>query len=163
MHGHGVLTRSDGTISYEGLWKDGEKDPGGMTQSQSSPPHEQSTSVLELTKLYFSVDSAAHLPSTSSSPPNPYVVLNFGGQNHITKTLLSTFDPQWEQEIGEFKVPSNASSVVCLPPISASNLGKDRRQCFRRRAAEEGSRKTSGGAGAGGVGEGEGVRIATAD
>eukprot|EP00960_Hanusia_phi_P044244 756536-Hanusia_phi.AAC.3 len=111
MHGQGILTRSDGTISYEGQWKDGEKVSGGTPLSKSSPPREQTSSALELTKLFISIESAAHLPSTSSGAPNPYVVLNYGGQNHITKTLLGTFGPSWEQELAEFKVPANASSV----------------------------------------------------
>ena len=120
MHGFGTLIRHDGTIAFEGEWKDGEKvapvaplppvppQPEVMKQpAYVQPPMQRSAPSPpsdRLVKVYVMVKAVAHMPRTAQAAPNPYVVVSHGSQSHICRTLHQTYEPRWENEVGEFGV-----------------------------------------------------------
>ena len=121
MHGFGTLIRHDGTIAFEGEWKDGEKvapaaplpppvsppQPEVVKQAAYAdvqPPVQRSAPSDRLVKVYVMVKAVSHMPRTAQAAPNPYVVVSHGSQSHICRTLHQTYEPRWENETGEFSV-----------------------------------------------------------
>ena len=127
MHGTGTLIRHDGTIAFEGEWRDGEKvaPPPPPFPQPPSPPQQQpmqlkpmnsmpnvvraapplQAQIVERTvKLYIMIKGVSHMPQSAQGAPSPYVVISHGSQSHITRTQQQTYNPRWESEIGEFHV-----------------------------------------------------------
>lgn len=130
MHGFGTLIRHDGTVAFEGEWRDGEKVAPAVAPAHApSPPKpimQQQTPIMQqqpmhsvvlqrntpppqpqserLVKLYIMVKAVSHMPRSAQGAPNPYVVVSHSAQSHITRTLHQTFEPRWDAEIGDFSV-----------------------------------------------------------
>ena len=123
MHGFGTLIRHDGTVAFEGEWRDGEKVSPTSTAPVPAKPEvvqepvysqKQMPAVVQhsapqpqserFVKLYIMIKAATHLPRSSQGAPNPYVVVSHASQSHITRTLHQTFEPRWDAETGEFSV-----------------------------------------------------------
>ena len=127
MHGFGTLIRHDGTVAFEGEWRDGEKvapaapapapppaRPELVQEPSYTPPVKQMPAVVQhsapppqperFVKLYVMIRAATHMPRSTQGVPNPYVVVSHASQSHITRTLHQTFEPRWDAETGEFNV-----------------------------------------------------------
>ena len=120
MHGFGTLIRHDGTIAFEGEWRDGEKVAPVVSQAPVTAPQPEMTrqamhSVVAQraaaapqpaadAKIFVMIKGVSHLPRMVQGAPNPYVVLAHGAQSHVSRTLHQTYEPRWDAEIGEFTV-----------------------------------------------------------